>query len=177
MQSSQTTPNEDLTSQLLPMDPMTTSFVDGAPNSRNPFLDPSDSVDLVEHTIPKSSSTLSSIDEINPQGLPMDSKRNHVRSNTTTTNASGTSRKGKTTIPSGSIYHVDVAYIPYHGDEHYVDSEFFRRIRARYYILNAVDIHRVTLESLLDGKEQWDKEDQGKAVRAMMCIVLFNLFD
>ena len=56
---------------------------------------------------------------------------------------------------SGSIFHVDVAYIPYHGDENYVDSEFFRRIRARYYILTAVQINRFTLESLINGKQQW----------------------
>ena len=53
-----------------------------------------------------------------------------------------------------------MAYIPYHGNEHYVDSEFFRRIRARYYVLNCVEIHRLTLESLIDGKQQWDKQEQ-----------------
>lgn len=43
-------------------------------------------------------------------------------------------------------------------------ENFFRRIRARYYVLNAVDIHRSTLESLLDGKQQWDKVDQQQPV-------------
>jgi hypothetical protein len=60
---------------------------------------------------------------------------------------------------SSSIFHVDVAFIPYHGNEHYIDSEFFRRIRARYYILNAVQINRLTLESLIDGKQQWEKKE------------------
>jgi hypothetical protein len=59
---------------------------------------------------------------------------------------------------SKSIFNVDVAYIPYHGNEYYVDSEFFRRIRARYYILNAVQISRLTLEALINGKQQWDKK-------------------
>ena len=36
-----------------------------------------------------------------------------------------------------------------------MDSEFFRCVRARYYILNAVDVSRLTLQSLLEGKEQW----------------------
>ena len=48
-----------------------------------------------------------------------------------------------------------MAYIPYHGNEQYVDSEFFRCVRARYYILNAVDVSRLTLQSFLEGKEQW----------------------
>ena len=68
-------------------------------------------------------------------------------------------RKGKATAMSGPVFYVDVAYIPYHGNEHYVDSEFFRRIRARYYVLNAVEISRLTLESLLDGKQQWEKQE------------------
>ena len=52
-----------------------------------------------------------------------------------------------------------MAYIPFHGDEHYVDSEFFRRIRAQYYILNAVEINRRTLNALMDGKQQWERNE------------------
>ena len=53
-----------------------------------------------------------------------------------------------------------MAYIPFHGDENYVDSEFFRRIRAQYYILNAVEINRRTLNALMDGKQQWERNEQ-----------------
>ena len=58
------------------------------------------------------------------------------------------------------IFHVDVAYIPYHGHEHYVDKDFFRRIRAEYYILNAVETSRRTLESLIEGKQEWESNEQ-----------------
>jgi hypothetical protein len=71
-----------------------------------------------------------------------------------------------------------VAYIPHHGNEHYVDSEFFRRIRARYYVLNSVDISRLTLESLIEGKQQWDKSYE-YPVRITKFVYLFfssNLF-
>lgn len=70
------------------------------------------------------------------------------------------SRSSKSSSLSDPIYHVDVAYIPNHGNEHYVNSEFFRRIRARYYILDAVQINRHTLQSIMIGKEQWGKDEQ-----------------
>ncbi|CAF4828984.1 unnamed protein product [Rotaria magnacalcarata] len=138
---------------------MTTSFVDGAPNSRNPFLDKNDDIELIHYNL--STATISSIDEINPQGLPMNDENNTnrltVRKSSLPT-ISNKPRKTKQNLPSGSIFYVDVAFIPYHGNEHYVDSEFFRRIRARYYVLNAVEINRLTLESLIDGKQQWDEQ-------------------
>ena len=67
--------------------------------------------------------------------------------------------KPKQASSSDSIYNVDVAYIPFHGDQHYVDDEFFRRVRARYYVLNAVQINYLTLESLIHGKEQWENKE------------------
>jgi hypothetical protein len=144
-----------MNSYLIPNNPMTTSFVDGAPNTQNPFLDKSDDLEIIHHNISTSTKPpMPSIEEINPQGLPMDAIK---KSSTTATN---NPRKSKQAPPSGPIFYVDVAYIPYHGNEHYVDSEFFRRIRARYYILNAVEINRLTLESLIDGKQQWDKQEQ-----------------
>jgi len=69
-----------------------------------------------------------------------------------------------------------VAYIPYHGNEHYVDSEFFRRIRARYYILNAVQINRLTLESLINGRQQWDDKDDIPVENIDLYEFKFSLF-
>jgi len=158
IESNTTTPVEELNSYLIPTDPMTTSFVDGAPNTRNPFSDKTEDVEIIHHNLSLSNNKIPmpAIDEINPQGLPM--KRNSATTTTTTTTT--TVRKTKTATLTGSVFYVDVAYIPYHGNEHYVDSEFFRRIRARYYVLNAVEISRLTLESLIEGKQQWDKQEQ-----------------
>ncbi|CAF3466823.1 unnamed protein product [Rotaria socialis] len=160
--SNTATPLDENNSYFIATDPMTTSFVDGAPNTRNPFLDKNDDIEIIHHNI--STATTSSIDEINPQGLPMNdennTKRLTVRKSSLPTISNNNPRKTKQNLPSGSIFYVDVAFIPYHGNEHYVDSEFFRRIRARYYVLNAVEINRLTLESLIDGKQQWDKQEQ-----------------
>jgi len=144
---------------------MTTSFVDGAPNTRNPFLDKNDDMEIIHHNISTSTKNpMPSIEEINPQNLPMDdenhSKKPTMKKLSVPTISTNNPRKSKQSSPSGPIFYVDVAYIPYHGNEHYVDSEFFRRIRARYYILNAIEINRLTLESLIDGKQQWDKQEQ-----------------
>lgn len=159
VESQTTTPLEELNSYLLPTDPMTTSFVEGAPNSRNPFFDKSDDLEIVHHNLSSSAKTLMpSIDEIHPQNLPMNDEQPAKKLPVKKSTAPPPVRKSKAGSPSGPIFYVDVAYIPYHGNEHYVDSEFFRRIRARYYVLNAVEIHRSTLESLLEGKQQWEKD-------------------
>jgi hypothetical protein len=155
---------------------MTISFVDGAPNTRNPFLDKSDDIEIIHHNISTSTkNSMPSIEEINPQNLPIDdenhSKKPTMKKLSAPTISTNNPRKSKQTSPSGPIFYVDVAYIPYHGNEHYVDSEFFRRIRARYYILNAIEINRLTLESLIDGKQQWDKQEQ-----IPVTILLFFFF-
>jgi hypothetical protein len=168
VESNTTTPIDEMNSYFISTDPMTTSFVDGAPNSRNPFVDKSDDIEIIHHNLSSISTKnlMSSIEEINPQDLPIDDE-NHSKKTTkkatvsTTTSTNNLARKSKQTSSlSGSIFYVDVAYIPYHGNEHYVDSEFFRRIRARYYILNAVEINRLTLECLIEGKQLWDKQEQ-----------------
>ncbi|UJR13645.1 hypothetical protein I4U23_000657 [Adineta vaga] len=165
VESNTATPIDEFATSLISTDPMTISFVDGAPNTRNPFLEQTDDMEIIHHSMSTSTKTpMPSIDEINPQHLPIDdenqSKKTTTKKSTIPTSSSTHPRKSKQAQLSGPIYYVDVAYIPNHGNEHYVDSEFFRRIRARYYILNAVEINRLTLESLIEGKQQWDKQEQ-----------------
>lgn len=162
VESSTATPIDESVSQLVSHDPMTTSFVDGAPNTRNPFLDQGDDMEIIHHSVSHSNKSLMpSIDEIIPQNLPIDEENSSKKSTTKKpTPPANPVRKSKQAQPSGAIFYVDVAYIPYHGNEHYVDSEFFRRVRARYYVLNAVEISRLALESLIDGKQQWEKQEQ-----------------
>lgn len=90
-----------------------------------------------------------------------------------TNGLSRSGRQSQSTL-SGSIFDVDVAYVPYHGNEHYVDSEFFRRIRARYYILNAVQISPQTLNSLLDGIQQWKKKEHELVSTPIKCVCKFQ---
>jgi microtubule-associated protein 1 len=56
-------------------------------------------------------------------------------------------------------FYVDLAYIPAHGTAEYVNFEFFRRVRARYYVLSTVTPDPATLGALLDAKATWDDAD------------------
>lgn len=166
VESTTASPSDEMHAYLVPTNPMTTSFVDGAPNTQNPFFDKTDGIEIIHHNLSTSThNPMPSIEEITPQNLPMEDDTHSKKSTTTAkkipapTSSTSTARKSKQATPTGMIFYVDVAYIPYHGNEHYVDSEFFRRIRARYYVLNAVEISRLTLESLLEGKQQWEKQE------------------
>ncbi|CAF3324183.1 unnamed protein product [Rotaria sp. Silwood1] len=177
-------PKDEMQPESGPDDPMTTSFIDESSNTKNPLIikktnddnNIDDEMEIIHRDIsPTNQHSVPSIDEINPQGLPIENDVRSIKptikklsnaSNRTneptksTNNINQTSsQKSKQTSMSNSIFNVDVAYIPFHGNEHYVDEEFFRRVRARYYILNAVQISRLTLESLIEGKQQWENKE------------------
>jgi microtubule-associated protein 1 len=54
--------------------------------------------------------------------------------------------------------YVEVSYIPAHGNEHYCDSDFFKIVRARHYILSAIEPSEHILNALMIGKEDWEDE-------------------
>jgi len=53
-------------------------------------------------------------------------------------------------------FYVDLAYVPGHGGSQYADFEFFRRVRARYYVLSTISADPATLTALLDAKATWE---------------------
>ena len=53
-------------------------------------------------------------------------------------------------------FHVDMAYIPSHGDHRMVDKDFFMKVRARYYVLSSPNPSSVLLTNLLEVKESWE---------------------
>lgn len=62
--------------------------------------------------------------------------------------------------PPGSPVYVDLAYVPNHCSAKNVDQEFFKRVRAAYYVVSGNDPSsgepsRGVLDALLDGKAQW----------------------
>lgn len=46
--------------------------------------------------------------------------------------------------------------MPAHGSEHHVDAEFFKRVRARHYVLSALEPSEHVLNALCEGKEVWE---------------------
>lgn len=59
-------------------------------------------------------------------------------------------------------FYVDVAYIPGHGSLQYFDVDFFRRVRARHYVLSSISPNVKALALLVEGKQAW--EDSGAEV-------------
>ncbi|RTG89011.1 uncharacterized protein DC041_0000795 [Schistosoma bovis] len=55
--------------------------------------------------------------------------------------------------------YVDVAFLPGSGNSNYVDAEWFKRVRARYYVATDVRPTCCLLESLVVGKESWGGDD------------------
>jgi beta-lactamase superfamily II metal-dependent hydrolase len=56
---------------------------------------------------------------------------------------------------------MDLAYVPHHGCKNYTDVEFFKRIRARYYVFSGVEPCKDVFNALLEAKKTWENKDQG----------------
>ncbi|XP_077453433.1 uncharacterized protein map1ab [Stigmatopora argus] len=78
----------------------------------------------------------------------------------TTSGSGSTPQKAPSTIPPGPPIYVDLAYVPNHCSAKNVDQEFFKRVRAAYYVVSGNDPSggepsRGVLDALLEGKAQW----------------------
>ncbi|NXD93247.1 MAP1B protein, partial [Chaetorhynchus papuensis] len=84
----------------------------------------------------------------------------------TATTGPGNSKSSKSTaVPPGPPMYLDLVYIPNHSNSKNVDVEFFKRVRSSYYVVSGNDSaaeepSRAVLDSLLEGKAQWDSNMQ-----------------
>ena len=58
--------------------------------------------------------------------------------------------------------YMDLTYVPHHGDSNYSDVEFFKKVRARYYVFSGVEPSKEVLNALLEAKMTWENKDLGK---------------
>ncbi|NXX51001.1 MAP1A protein, partial [Tricholaema leucomelas] len=75
-------------------------------------------------------------------------------------NPASNSPKSSLPVPMGPPVYVDLAYIPNHCSGKNTDLEFFKRVRASYYVVSGNDAangepSRAVLDALLEGKSQW----------------------
>jgi microtubule-associated protein 1 len=63
--------------------------------------------------------------------------------------------KAKPLTPVVPVY-IDLTYVPHHGNGAYCDIDFFRRIRARYYVISSVNPPASVFTALLDAKQTWE---------------------
>uniref|UniRef100_A0A8C3V8J0 Microtubule associated protein 1A n=1 Tax=Catharus ustulatus TaxID=91951 RepID=A0A8C3V8J0_CATUS len=73
--------------------------------------------------------------------------------------------RGVLSVPMGPPVYVDLAYIPNHCSGKNTDPEFFKRVRASYYVVSGNDAangepSRAVLDALLEGKSQWGENLQ-----------------
>ena len=59
---------------------------------------------------------------------------------------------------------MDLAYVPHHGASNYTSAEFFKRVRARYYVFSGVDPSREVFNALIEAKKTWENKDQGTVI-------------
>ncbi|XP_039413668.1 microtubule-associated protein 1A isoform X1 [Corvus cornix cornix] len=81
------------------------------------------------------------------------------------TNPASNSPKSSLSVPLGPPVYVDLAYIPNHCSGKNTDPEFFKRVRASYYVVSGNDAangepSRAVLDALLEGKSQWGENLQ-----------------
>ncbi|NWW91422.1 MAP1A protein, partial [Rhynochetos jubatus] len=81
------------------------------------------------------------------------------------TNPASNSPKSSLPAPAGPPVYVDLAYIPNHCSGKNTDPEFFKRVRASYYVVSGNDAangepSRAVLDALLEGKAQWGENLQ-----------------
>ncbi|KAJ8985624.1 hypothetical protein NQ317_015119 [Molorchus minor] len=55
--------------------------------------------------------------------------------------------------------YVDLTYVPHHGNSYYSYVDFFRRVRARYYVFSGIEPSREVYNALLEAKQTWEDKD------------------
>uniref|UniRef100_A0A8C3J230 Microtubule-associated protein 1B n=1 Tax=Calidris pygmaea TaxID=425635 RepID=A0A8C3J230_9CHAR len=84
----------------------------------------------------------------------------------TATIGPGNSKSAKSiVVPPGPPVYLDLVYIPNHSNSKNVNVEFFKRVRSSYYVVSgnnsaAEEPSRAVLDSLLEGKTQWESNMQ-----------------
>ena len=84
------------------------------------------------------------------------------------------SQKTSSAVPPGPPVYVDLAYVPNHCSAKNVDQEFFKRVRASYYVVSGNDPgsgepSRGVLDALLEGKSQWGSNLQVFTLNLSAC--------
>jgi len=59
----------------------------------------------------------------------------------------------------GSPIYIDLTYVPHHGNSYYTTLEFFKKVRARYYVFSGTEPSREVYNALLDAKQTWEDKE------------------
>ena len=71
-------------------------------------------------------------------------------------------RKTKDSKNKVQPVYVDLTYVSHHGNSFYTALEFFKKVRARYYVFSGTEPSREVYDALLEAKKTWEDKDLGK---------------
>ena len=57
--------------------------------------------------------------------------------------------------------YMDLAYVPHHGNSYYSHVEFFKKVRARYYVFSGTEPSKEAYNALLEAKQTWEDKNLG----------------
>ncbi|CAH1795930.1 unnamed protein product [Owenia fusiformis] len=66
--------------------------------------------------------------------------------------------KSPSLAPVTPVY-IDLAYVPSHGNPNHTDLDFFRRVRARHYVISSLEPSTKTMAAILDAKATWENKE------------------
>lgn len=58
--------------------------------------------------------------------------------------------------------YMDLAYVPHHGNSYYSHVEFFKKVRARYYVFSGTEPSKEVYNALLEAKQTWEDKNLGE---------------
>ena len=57
--------------------------------------------------------------------------------------------------------YVDLTYVSHHGNSFYTALDFFKKVRARYYVFSGTEPSRDVYDALLEAKKTWEDKSLG----------------
>ena len=66
--------------------------------------------------------------------------------------------------------YVDLTYVPHHGNSNYSYVDFFKRIRARYYVFSGIEPSKEVYNALLEAKQTWEDKNLGEYVSIIFTL-------
>lgn len=99
------------------------------------------------------------------------SRTTNIGRNRSSTERATSTASNKSTNTTVNPVYVELAYVPGHGKRGYCDEDFFRKIRARYYVFSGVTPSRQVLDALLNGVKTWLKIDDQNRSETKVTIV------
>jgi len=70
----------------------------------------------------------------------------------------------------GSPIYIDLTYVPHHGNSYYTTLEFFKKVRARYYVFSGTEPSREVYNALLDAKQTWEDKELGNSILVYLYV-------